>query len=176
MGLSRGVGTTHMAVSTAACCCGYSGKKTAFIELSGHNEIENLREYETGTPFNIYGVDYYPDVKSDDIYEILNSDYECTVMDLGCVSDRRIKEFAICDRKYVLGIFSPWNEKTLISEMEKLLSDKKINHNVSLMIGGSDSTKKNISRKYDIPVRSLPFVEDAFNVRSKDRAFFNELM
>ena len=176
MGLARGAGTTHMAVSTATCCCSFSGKKTAFIELSGHNEIENLREYETGTPFNIYGVDYYPNANGDDIYRILNSDYECTVMDLGCVSDKKIREFAICDRKFVLGIFSPWNEKKLISEIYNVLSEEKINSNLSLMIGGSDSTKKSISRKYGIPVRSLPFIADAFNVKPKDRAFFYELM
>ena len=176
MGLSRGAGTTHMAVSTATCCCNLSGKKTAFVELSGHNEIENLREYETGTPFNIYGVDYFPGVRGDDIYEILNTDYDCIVMDLGCVSDKKIKEFAICDRKFMVGVFSPWNEIYLSEEIENVLSDNKINNNVSAMIGGSDSIKRSISRKYGIPVRSLPFIPDAFNIKASERAFFKEIM
>ncbi len=176
MGLSRGAGTTHMAVSTAAYCSSYRGMKTAYIELSGHNDIENLREYETDTPFNIYGVDYYPGVNDDRIYEILNSDYDCTVMDLGSVSEKKIREFAICDRKILLGIFSPWNERKLLLSLTEILSDKKINSHVSGLIGGSDSIKRDISRKYNIPVRSLPFIPDAFNVRSADRAFFNELM
>ncbi|MCR4946789.1 MAG: hypothetical protein K5929_07605 [Lachnospiraceae bacterium] len=176
MGLSRGAGTTHMAVSTAAYCSSYRGMKTAFIELSGHNDIESLREYEASTPFNIYGVDYYPCVNGDTIYEILNSDYDCTVMDLGSVPEKKTREFAICDRKILLGIFSPWNEKKLFLSLDEILSDKKINYRVSGLIGGSDSIKRDVSRKYNIPVRSLPFIPDAFNIRSADRAFFNEII
>ena len=44
------------------------------------------------------------------------------------------------------------------------------------MIGGSDSIKRSISRKYGIPVRSLPFIPDAFNIKASERAFFKEIM
>ena len=97
-------------------------------------------------------------------------------MDLGCVSDKKIKEFAICDRKFMVGVFSPWNEIYLSEEIENVLSDNKINNNVSAMIGGSDSIKRSISRKYGIPVRSLPFIPDAFNIKASERAFFKEIM
>ena len=176
MGLSHGSGTTHMAISTAVFLSNYKGRKTAFAELSGHNEIDDLREYETDTPFNIYGVDYYPNVCGDSLYTIFNSGYDSIVLDLGCISDRKTNEFSLCDRKFLLGIFSPWNEKKLLLSLDDIINTKKNYYNVSGLIWGSDSIKSHISRSFNIPVRSLPFIADAFNIRSADRAFFNELI
>ena len=176
MGLTRGSGTTHMAVSTAFCCSNHFGRKTAFIELSGHNEIENLREFEKGSPFNVFGTDFYPGVTGDELYEILNTDHDCFVMDLGCIEDGRINEFAICDRKFITGIFSPWNEQRLLSIMDEIKSNHKIINNVSGILRGSDRIKKTVEREYGIPVRSLPFIADAFDIKKENRAFFNELL
>lgn len=121
-GCCSGIGVTHLSIALCSFCASKLGKKTAFLEFHGRNEISQLfpqahpavsdSEAAEQKCFHLNGIDYYSNVSSSDIPALLNMGYHYLIFDMGGFGEMDFQEFLRCDRKLILGSLAPWKSKT----------------------------------------------------------------
>ena len=86
-GSSRGVGTTHFSIMTAAYLSGVLGKKTALLERNDSGDFARIEEvFEThpvlkknGCSFNILEISFIKGAGSHAFSDLANSDFDTAV-------------------------------------------------------------------------------------------------
>ena len=126
--------------------------------------------------FAIDGVDFYPQMESAQMPQLLNSAYRYLMLDMGC-DESCWQEFLRCDLKYVIASFSPWRIRQAENFMDLHEHDHSINYITALLtVTGNVYEKKKFQRKYHVPVRTIPFVADPFRLAKDQLSFFQELL
>lgn len=186
-GCSSGIGVTHLSIAICSFCASKLGKKTAFIEFHGRNELSQLfpesdPESDTDRPqyFHLRGIDYYPNVNSSHIPSLLNMGYHYLIFDMGSFMEADFQELLRCDRKLILGSSAPWKRRT----WEALFSY--INDRVSsgdgfyyLVQAGSAKSILSFSKSFQVSKRSvlqIPFIKNPFCIEKELFLFFQELL
>ena len=78
------------------------GEKTAYLELCGHGEVSHWKETNPKGYFTDIKIDYYPDLKREQIPILLNHPYEKIIMDFGDAYLNFREELLRCDGKIFL--------------------------------------------------------------------------
>ena len=126
-GSLEGLGVTHLCIALANYMASKKRKKTACLELSNTSAFEQLSRY--GMPsalptktsahrsFQIYDVDYYPQVQKDNLPVLINSGYEILILDLGLLHTDCLDELYRCDKKFILCSAAPWKQQAMLSRI-----------------------------------------------------------
>ncbi len=80
--------------------------------------IENIRY-----GFRCETIDYYPKADERVLLYVMNAGYEMIVMDFGCLEDRFVNDFKVCNKKLILGNYSVWNYEQSIRKIEMVTDD-----------------------------------------------------
>ena len=176
-GVDSGVGTTHLTVAAANFAVNEWGVSAAVVELGSRPCIRDMDVCEQdGDHFAIDGVDFYPQMESAQMPQLLNSAYRYLMLDMGC-DESCWQEFLRCDLKYVIASFSPWRIRQAENFMDLHEHDHSINYITALLtVTGNVYEKKKFQRKYHVPVRTIPFVADPFRLAKDQLSFFQELL
>ena len=176
-GVDSGVGTTHLTVAAANFAVNEWGVSAAVAELGSRPCIRDMDVCEQdGDHFAIDGVDFYPQMESAQMLQLLNSAYRYLMLDMGC-DESCWQEFLRCDLKYVVASFSPWRIRQAENFMDLHEHDHSINYITALLtVTGNVYEKKKFQRKYHVPVRTIPFVADPFRLAKDQLSFFQELL
>lgn len=176
-GVDSGVGTTHLTVAAANFAVNEWGVSAAVAELGSRPCIRDMDVCEQdGDHFAIDGVDFYPQMESAQMLQLLNSAYRYLMLDMGC-DESGWQEFLRCDLKYVVASFSPWRIRQAENFMDLHEHDHSINYITALLtVTGNVYEKKKFQRKYHVPVRTIPFVADPFRLAKDQLSFFQELL
>lgn len=187
---SCGIGVTHLAVALCSFCASKLGKKTAFLEFHGKNEISQLfRESEHNASgktecaqqcFHLSGVDYYPNINSSDIPALLNMGYHYLILDMGSVWETDFQELLRCDRKLILGSLAPWKTNTWHTFFEAM--NDRVNSGEGLYYLVQTGNLKSIlsfSKTFQVSRRNIfqiPFIKNPFCIEKDLFLFFQELI
>lgn len=176
-GVDSGVGTTHLAIAAANFAAGEWGVPTAVAELSGHPCIQDMDLSRNGSGhFELEGVDYYPQMESTQMPQLLNLSYRYLILDMGC-NENSWQEFLRCDLKYVVASFCPWRMRQAEIFMDTHETDQTKKYFTALLtVTGNVYEKKRFQRKYHVPVRTIPFIADPFRLEKDQLSFFQELL
>ena len=176
-GVDSGVGTTHLTVAAANFAVNEWGVSAAVAELGSRPCIRDMDVGEQdGDHFAIDGVDFYPQMESAQMPQLLNSAYRYLMLDMGC-DESCWQEFLRCDLKYVIASFSPWRIRQAENFMDLHEHDHSINYITALLtVTGNVYEKKKFQRKYHVPVRTIPFIADPFWLEKDQLSFFQELL
>ena len=176
-GVDSGVGTTHLTVAAANFAVNEWGVSAAVAELGSRPCIRDMDVCEQdGDHFAIDGVDFYPQMESAQMPQLLNSAYRYLMLDMGC-DESCGQDFLRCDLKYVLASFSPGRIRQAENFMDLHEHDHSINYITALLtVTGNVYEKKKFQRKYHVPVRTIPFVADPFRLAKDQLSFFQELL
>lgn len=176
IGIERGCGATHLAIALANYLQSGMGKKTAFIELSGKNELKEMIQKEGKGKKKLLGVSYFTDINTEKIPEIMNSKYEAFVLDLGSDYTAAREEFLRCDRKIVIGSISPWK----IFAYEHFIKNVIVAENYEswefLVLFANLSDKKKVQKRYEMHLASVPWIENPFYLKKEDIVFLQKII
>ncbi|MCI8950382.1 MAG: hypothetical protein HFG49_10125 [Lachnospiraceae bacterium] len=174
MGAGPGCGATHFTLLLANYLAAVEWKRTAVLEWNDHHELKELIGVCTGTeedlkPASILDVDYFCDGGAEELAWCMDKEYECILMDFGCVQDGKKAEFLQCSQKLFLGAFNEWKLRYLIAQKDWMLKGKGSWNYLSVF--GGEEAKKEFKRRFGLPFRSVPYAPDAFIIQ-RDMAVF----
>ena len=107
--------------------------------------------------------------------EALKRKYEDILIDFGTAAEGSMGEFWRCDRRFVVGSFSEWQQESFREfEMGNRVSGRKSWK--SLAVFGSEETRREFKRRYRIETERIPFSADAFAVTEECGKFFRKII
>lgn len=176
-GVDSGVGTTHLAIAAANYVANEWGIPVAVAELGSRTCMRDLNVYGLSDDhFAIDGVDYYPQMDTAQMPQLLNGSYRYLILDMGC-QQNTWQEFLRCDLKYVVVSLSPWRIRQADHFMDLHENDDSKKYITALLtVTGSVYEKKKFQRMYRVPVRTIPFIADPFRLGKDQLSFFQELL
>lgn len=133
------------------------GEKTAYLELCGHGEISHWKEANPKGYFTDLKIDYYPDLKREQIPILMNHPYEKIIMDFGEAYLHFREELLRCDRKIFLLNLNPWQKFAA----EKMIRVTEEDHwgGIAPFYGSvhaQKDIKKKLEKKYGIEITDIP--------------------
>ncbi len=179
-GIGRSVGCTHFAVMLLNYLAGFQRKKAALLEFNGSGDLERLEKVCTGrireeNPCRILEADYFKRAGRKELEYALEKGYEEILIDFGNAEEGDWAGFLRCDRQFLIGSFSEWQQERFREfELKKRPAEKKSWQ--SLAVFGSEETRKEFLRRYRIFTVRIPFSADAFAVTKECGRFFGRLL
>lgn len=176
LGVQSGVGVTHLGVAMMEYSLRYRRRRTAYVELSGNHEIEQLQDL-AGKKFHYPGhAMFFPNQSDRSPGEWLQSDCDTYIVDGGSDFYRSKNEFMRCDKKLVLMSLSPWKNQEVEQFMTYIYEGEKWGSSVTLLAHlGNKEDKKEFQKKYKIPIYCSPYIEDPFRLKKADIEFLRTL-
>ena len=111
----------------------------------------------------------------EDVKEVLQRGYDDIVIDFGSVKDGENGLYWRCDKKFLVGSFTEWQQESFREfEMEHRAKQKKSWQ--SLAVFGSEETRREFSRRFRINTDRIPFSADAFSVTKECGEFFQRIL
>ena len=139
-----------------------SGKTVEHTWYSHNNLITN-------------GADYYKYAEPEAVKEVLQRGYDDILIDFGSVKDGANELYWRCDKKFLVGSFTEWQQESFREfEMEQRAKQKKSWQ--SLAVFGSEETRREFSRRFRINAERIPFSADAFSVTKECGEFFQRIL
>lgn len=178
-GVSQGVGCTHFAVMMLNYLAGYQRRKAALLEWNDSGDFEKLEKVCTGkiregTGFRVLDGDFYKTVDAEMLAGVLQSNYQDILIDFGVLEKQRFPDFLRCEKQFVLGSFSEWQESEF-REFVRRNEGRKKDWNY-LAAFGSEETRREFMRRPGVFVLRIPFSADAFSVTKECARFFGTLI
>lgn len=178
-GVSPGVGCTHFAVMLLNYLAGYQRRKAVLLEWNDSGDFEKLERVCTGkvregTWFRVLDGDFYKAADAALLAGVLQSNYQDILIDFGVLEKQRFPDFLRCEKQFVLGSFSEWQEEAFRDFVRRNHTGR--NSWRYLASFGSEETRKEFMRRPGILVQRIPFSADAFSVTKECAHFFGTLM
>ena len=182
-GISKGVGTTHIALSFATFFYKWMGLHTCYIQygdkegLSSYVAYKKLpKEDELGCVLYQNTLCYFSPSK-EEYLKIMNKGYECIVIDFPYdLSLEQNYEFLRCDRKFLVCSFKDWNFLNTRNYFQKHKDLHKVN--IEVLLNLSSKREKNDFYKlcgylaYLYPYQSEPFLISEESIKVLGEIFY----
>lgn len=173
------VGCTHFAIMMSNYLAGFQRRNIVLLEWNGSGDFEKLETVCTGkirkeNYFRILDVDYCKAAGTLEFAGVLNCNYNDILIDFGVLEENRISEFLRCDKQFVIGSFSEWQEKAFRELVQRYGTGKESWK--YLTVFGSEETRKEFKRRTGIVVERIPYSADAFSVTRECSRFFERLI
>jgi len=178
-GIGHSVGCTHFAIMMANYLAGYLRKNTVLLEWNRSGDLERLEKVCTGINregkhFRVLDVQYWKNAGIHELTEVLNNNFDEILIDFGAVNEELPPELLRCERQFLVGSFSEWQEMCFREFVRKNNNGKK--GWKYLAVFGSEETRKEFRRRPGIFVGRIPFSADAFSVTKESCSFFQQLI
>lgn len=135
------------------------GEKTAYLEICGHGEISHWKELRQTECFTDRGVDYYPDLKREEIPILMNCRYENLILDFGDAYLSFREELLRCGRKVFLLNLNYWQkfaaEKMICAANEERWGGIEPFY---MSVNAQKDIKKKVEKKYAIEIMEAPLL------------------
>lgn len=178
-GIGHGVGCTHFAIMMANYLAGYLRRNTVLLEWNRSGDFERLEQICTGRihkehRFRVLDVRYYKNAGHENLTEVLGSNVDDILIDFGAVNGETLAELLRCERQFLVGSFSEWQEVNFREFVRK--NEKGTKSWEYLAAFGSEETRREFRRRPGIFVERIPFSADAFSVTKECCSFFRQLI
>jgi len=173
IGTHAGTGVTHFSIALANYISSVVAKEVIYLSMDHKKELQNFMGSEQ-KKFEIMGVSYLSDATSIELSEEWNNIYDYMILDMGHNYENNRTEFLRCDKKIIIGSLSPWKKQYYDTIMHSIEVEKNYKNWDYYAIFGIKEDKKEFKKKFDISIRTLPFLEDSFHIKKEQYAFFQE--
>lgn len=178
-GTGNHVGCTHFAIMMLNYLAGFRHRKAALLEWNRSGDFEKIEIVCTGksraeNPYRVLEADYYKAAGPKELAAVLKQQYRDILIDFGRLEEAQFAEFLRCEKQFVIGSFSEWQESRFREFVRQNGTGKKSWD--YLAVFGSEETRKEFMRRPGIITRRIPFSADAFSVTKECRQFFEKLI
>ena len=178
-GAGHSVGCTHFAIMLLNYLAGYQRRRAALLEWNDSGDLERLEKVCNGavqgtSPYRVLDADYYKNAGAKELAYALQNGYEDILIDFGMMEEVNA-EFLRCEKQFIVGSFSEWQQERFREFAEKGNRAGKIGWKY-LAVFGSEETRREFKRRFGILTERIPFSADAFSVTEECGKFFGRLM
>lgn len=178
-GIGHSVGCTHFAIMMLNYLTGYQRRKAALLEWNRSGDFEKLEivctgKVHPGKPYRVLDADFYKEAGSAELTRALDGSYKDILIDFGALGERLSAEFLRCDKQFLVGSFSEWQEECFREFVQKNGTGKKSWKYLAAF--GSEETRKEFMRRPGIFAERIPFSADAFCVTGECAQLFGKLI
>ena len=177
-GTGHAVGCTHFAIVTLNYLTGYQRRKAALLEWNRSDDFEKLEIVCTGKsrerkPFRILEADFYKAAGRIELAQALKGNYDDILIDFGVLDEQNLADFLRCEKQFVIGSFSEWQEGAFREFVKRNEAGKKSWN--WLAVFGSEESRNEFMRRPGISVARIPSSVDAFSVTKEWSQFLKKL-
>lgn len=176
-GAGRGTGATHLAVQIANYLCSCRQRRTALLEWNDHGDLERIGRMFLKRPgkssFRLLEVDYYRDGSAQRLAACMSGVYDDIVIDFGEIRDEIRTEWYRCGLCILTAALNDWKLESLlewISGKEKLKKGW-----IFCAAFGSETTRREVEKQFQISIKRIPFSEDPFSVGPAEMKWLSEI-
>ena len=178
-GIGHSVGCTHFAVMMLNYLAGYRRRKAVLLEWNCSGDFEKLEmactgRVRPGKRYQVLEADFCKRAGSAELAEALDGSYEDILIDFGALGEHLSADFLRCDKQFLIGSFSEWQEKCFREFVRKNGTGKKSWKYLAAF--GSEETRKEFMRRPGIFAERIPFSADAFSVTEECARLFEKLI
>lgn len=178
-GTGHCVGCTHFSIMLSSYLSGYRRRKTILLEWNRSGDFEKLElvctgKNRDGKQFRVLDADFCKTAGASELASALKRNYDDILIDFGVLGNDCISEFLRCEKQFVIGSFSEWQEEAFRKYVQQ--------HGTGtgswkyLALFGSEETRKEFKRRPGIVAERIPFSVDAFSVTKECSRFFEKLI
>lgn len=151
------------------------------IEWNGHGSFEQVERIVHGTagepvcrPWRILGVAYYKEGNSQVLAACMNGTYDEIIIDFGELRPSIRAEWLRCTVQVLTGALSEWKLEAFL----ELLTEEEERRNgwIYTAAFGSEDTRKEIEKRFRIPLYRVPPSVDAFSVDKEAMDWFDGIL
>lgn len=181
-GSGRGVGTTHFSILMANYMTGVLRQQTAVLEWNQSKTFEHMEQVcVSGTSarkknqiFKVLDVCYLKNAGKQELLYCLNEGFHTIIIDFGSDLQDSESEFFRCDRKLLIGSFTEWQLHGLIAMIAK--RNRKEASLEYFAFFGSKETEREVRKQFQIQIRRIPYLPDAFTITGEAMTFLGEFL
>jgi len=198
LGLSRAVGTTHLAFALANYLRNGLGLKVALISFNNENDYEGLKDYAntyTGNKLfdlrdksykelrrfqgiNFNGIHYYACNNNAYLGEIVNS-YDCAILDIS-VNDKNYREalkfYFSCEKRFLLGSLSPYKLREVTERIRRIRLRDEEEDLTMLTRDYNKKRKAKLAKEFGVNVQIIPEIFDMEIIDGKNLIWLDGLI
>ncbi|MGN0317214.1 MAG: hypothetical protein ACI4E1_04670 [Lachnospira sp.] len=191
IGICPGAGTTHLGIMLANYYANGLHKKVAVVGIGPAQDYDLIREeldtkrvrYYKGSfgrhAFSYKGIDFFARVH-DGMIGILRDFYDIIIVDLsldGVDSNMlaALREVTECEKKILVGSFSPWKCKECVKKIERINRILKVDGLTLATMTTSPKRVKEIEKNYNIRVCQVPMETNPFKICGEHLGFIKNL-
>lgn len=178
-GVGHRVGCTHFSIMMLNYLTGYRRRKAALLEWNPSEDLERVELICTGKshgqkPYRVLEGDYYKAAGPTELAAAFRRNYEDVLIDFGSLMETVSLEFLRCEKQFLIGSFSEWQEM----EFREFVRKNKTGSFgwKYLAVFGSEETRREFKKRPGIFVERIPFSADAFSVTEEIGRFFEKLI
>lgn len=177
VGVADGVGVTHLCLALAQYCARHKLQQTAVIELSGKHALAQMNTTKQEKRFQIGRITCFPDVRDNEMADLLNERYQIYLLDMGSDFYRVRQEFLRCDIRIVVGDLNPWKKSDYVNFVTEVLEEEDYESwEAFLMSHGGKGDRRDFQKQYHIPVYPIPYIENPFELKKESYTFLQGLL
>ena len=178
-GTGHATGCTHFAIMLLNYLAGYQRRKAALLEWNCSGDFEKLElvctgKIREGKLFRVLEADFYKAAGNAELAAALQRNYDDILIDFGVLDEQGISDFLRCEKQFVIGSFSEWQEGAFREFVRKNGAGKRSWS--CLAFFGSEESRKEFMRRPGISVDRIPSSVDAFSVTKECSRFFKQLV
>lgn len=170
MGVCRGAGATHMSLMLANSLANGVKAKTAVVEYNEHNQyLEIYKEVKSDDVsmkrFSYCGVDFYRNIREEELSEIIADKYDYVIMDMQYEQPFAMKELLRSDVRIIVAGLNLWQIgafKTFLKNEHKCLDLYRFTAHCC-----NAEFAKAIYKEYCVKVKEIPTELNPFKISSQ---------
>lgn len=174
-------GVTHFSIMAAGYLNGVRGYRCAVLEWNDSGTFEllmkNCLDTKKGASlscFTILSVDYYGNAGPETLLLCKKRQYHDVIVDYGAINGKNWGEFLRCDRQFLVGSMTEWQTGAFLEAAGRW---KKADVSwETLVVFGSEETRKNMEKALKLPIRRIPVSVDAFLVTGEVIEFYQQIL
>ncbi len=182
-GTESGCGSTHLAVALASYIAGRERIHTTIAECNTSQAFAKLeqvyeRQKEAGEnqEFFIRVIRYRKQVNIKEIRQMQVSGQECLILDFGKADFAQWECFLGCKICIVVCSFREWKLPSFEVFMEETKGQKERKNWCFVVRDGFREDRKEMEKRYQIPIRQMPEEPDPFRIRRENIKFYESLL
>ena len=171
LGSERGVGVTQFCVALANFISLESGSNVQLLDVSGTGQLACV---PVTADKRLFGVTYFADVDKKQIPALMSRDYDYMILELGSDRSCNYAEFLRCTKKIVVGSFCLWKRQAYDDLMQFVKNEAGYTDWEFCALFGKKEDKKEFKKRYGVPLRAIPFLQDPYELGREDFLFLKE--
>lgn len=158
---------------------GYRRRRAALLEWNPSEDFERVELICTGKsheqkPYRVLEGDYYKAAGPRELAAAFQRNYDNILIDFGSLKEAVSVEFLQCERQFLIGSFSEWQETEFREFIRR--NGTGVPGWSYLAAFGSEETRREFKKRPGVFVERIPFSADAFSVTEEVSRFFEALI
>lgn len=120
----------------------------------------------------------FPCMTFTSVTDILRMDFDYFILDMGVLNVYSAKEFAKCEKQFLVCSLSKWKRKQTFEKLLQLLNNTYISQEYITILGNCDKKESTLSLSLSVRFRmiSVPFITNPFQLHSEFFTFFEKIL